>query len=278
MNKMLTEAIKEGRCSGRLWLYSNYHCNLECRYCLTESSPTVPKRSLSLEQMVALTRQAKEQGFTAIGVTGGEPFLHPEMVDALVAISQILPVTVLTNGTLFQGRLLQEMGALVCKNIFVQLSLDAPEAQQNDLFRGKNNFEKVVRAIPILIQKGIQVRISSTMQDPSREDRENLTRFLLSLGVRREDQVMREVVTRGRAAVDNIGIEAPLEQLPPELTLTAMGAFYSPFGPTYKNGRLQTDLLLTRTIDPVTTPIRALIRVLGQTSVFDGEEQPAGFV
>jgi sulfatase maturation enzyme AslB (radical SAM superfamily) len=24
---------------GRLWLYANYHCNLACRYCLTDSAP-----------------------------------------------------------------------------------------------------------------------------------------------------------------------------------------------------------------------------------------------
>lgn len=233
---------------------------------------------MSLEQMVTLAVQAKEQGFTAVGITGGEPFLLSWMVDALVQISEILPVTVLTNGTLFQGRLLEKMNHLCRENIFVQLSLDAPEPEKNDLFRGKTNFEKVVKAIPRLIEKGIQVRISSTMQEPSEEERENLTQFLISLGVKREDHVIREVVTRGRADLDNIGIQAPLEKLPPELTLTAVGAFYSPFGPTYKNQRLQTDLLLTRTIEPISTPLRSLLRALGQASMLEGDEQPSGFV
>lgn len=277
-NKDLTQAIAEERCSGRVWFYSNYHCNLECTYCLTESNPRVPKRMLSKEQMISLAKQAKEEGFTAIGITGGEPFLVPWMIDSLVGISEILPVTVLTNGTLFQGRLLQEMDVLATENISLQLSLDAPEAEANDLFRGKRNFEKVVRAIPLLIEKGIHVRISSTLQDPSAQELEALTRFLDGLGVQPEDQVVRRMVTRGRAELMELGVVAPLDRLPPELTLTAVGAFYSPMGPTYKDQRLQTDLLLTRTINPIRIPLRSLLRTLGTAASLDGGEEVSGFI
>ena len=277
-NKDLTQAIAEERCSGRVWFYSNYHCNLECSYCLTESNPRVPKRMLSKEQMISLAKQAKEEGFTAIGITGGEPFLVPWMIDSLVGISEILPVTILTNGTLFQGRLLQEMDVLATENISLQLSLDAPEAEANDLFRGKQNFEKVVRAIPLLIEKGIHVRISSTLQDPSEQELEALAQFLDGLGVQPEDQVVRRMVTRGRAELMELGVVAPLDRLPPELTLTAVGAFYSPMGPTYKDQRLQTDLLLTRTIDPIRIPLRSLLRTLGTADSLDGGEEVSGFI
>ena len=277
-NKDLTQAIAEERCSGRVWFYSNYHCNLECSYCLTESNPRVPKRMLSKEQMISLAKQAKEEGFTAIGITGGEPFLVPWMIDSLVGISEILPVTILTNGTLFQGRLLQEMDVLATENISLQLSLDAPEAEANDLFRGKQNFEKVVRAIPMLIEKGIHVRISSTLQDPSEQELEALAQFLDGLGVQPEDQVVRRMVTRGRAELMELGVVAPLDRLPPELTLTAVGAFYSPMGPTYKDQRLQTDLLLTRTIDPIRIPLRSLLRTLGTADSLDGGEEVSGFI
>ena len=277
-NKDLTQAIAEERCSGRVWFYSNYHCNLECSYCLTESNPRVPKRMLSKEQMISLAKQAKEEGFTAIGITGGEPFLVPWMIDSLVGISEILPVTILTNGTLFQGRLLQEMDVLATENISLQLSLDALEAEANDLFRGKQNFEKVVRAIPLLIEKGIHVRISSTLQDPSEQELEALAQFLDGLGVQPEDQVVRRMVTRGRAELMELGVVAPLDRLPPELTLTAVGAFYSPMGPTYKDQRLQTDLLLTRTIDPIRIPLRSLLRTLGTADSLDGGEEVSGFI
>ena len=108
----LAAAMEAGRLSSRLWLYSNYHCNLACTYCLTESSPTAPPRLLSTDRMVALARQGKELGFQSIGVTGGEPFLRPDLVSVLTAIAAELPVLVLTNGTLFNPRRVEAMKPL----------------------------------------------------------------------------------------------------------------------------------------------------------------------
>ena len=73
----IAEAVASGELPGRVWLYSNYHCNLACSYCLTESSPRSPRRQLDASTMVEVARQAADLGFTALGVTGGEPFLLP---------------------------------------------------------------------------------------------------------------------------------------------------------------------------------------------------------
>ncbi len=45
------ELISEGRLGDRLWFYTNYHCNLRCSYCLTESAPGVPRRELDAERI-----------------------------------------------------------------------------------------------------------------------------------------------------------------------------------------------------------------------------------
>ena len=47
-----------------------------------------------------------------------------------------------------------------------------------------------------------------------------------------------------------------------ELTITADGAFWGPFGPTVHDGRLDTDLLITRTTDPLHVPALALLRLV----------------
>jgi hypothetical protein len=98
------DAIREGRVGGRLWLYANYHCNLRCTYCLTESAPGVERRLLAPEAMVERTVEARELGFTAVGVTGGEPFLLDWVPELIAELAGILPVVVLSNATLFSGR------------------------------------------------------------------------------------------------------------------------------------------------------------------------------
>src|SRR5207248_7587019 len=97
----LRDAIDEGRVAERLWLYSNYHCNLACSYCLTDSAPGVPRRLLAPAQMVEAAEEASVLGFRALGVTGGEPFVVPEMPDILAELARRLPVLVLSNATLF---------------------------------------------------------------------------------------------------------------------------------------------------------------------------------
>ena len=108
-------ALLEGVIGCRLWLYSNYHCNLSCSYCLSDSSPTAPHRELPLERLVELAVEARELGFTELGITGGEPFLVPGLPEALLRITEQLPVLVLSNGTLFSDRLIDRLRPLAAR-------------------------------------------------------------------------------------------------------------------------------------------------------------------
>ena len=58
-----------------------------------------------------------------------------------------------------------------------------------------------------------------------------------------------------------------MSDLPAELTFTADGAFWSPFGPTMHHGRPDTDLLITRTTRPLSIPARALLRLVHERPV-----------
>ncbi|MBC8091631.1 MAG: hypothetical protein H7Y15_06785, partial [Pseudonocardia sp.] len=49
-------AVAEGTLPGRVWMYANYHCNIECTYCLTESGPKVTRRELGREAMLEVAR------------------------------------------------------------------------------------------------------------------------------------------------------------------------------------------------------------------------------
>jgi len=263
--------VADGAVGERVWLYSNYHCNLACAYCLTDSSPTAPRRELSADAMAAVARQAVELGFGALGVTGGEPFLRPDMPDTLAAMAVVLPTVVLTNATLFAGPRLERLRPLAGLDLTVQVSLDRAEAPANDELRAPDNYARVVEAIPRLVAMGIRVRIGTTLDpsDPvSEEESARLCALHRSLGVEDEDHVVRPVVRRGRAASNDMGVRATVADLPPELTITAEGAFWSPFAPTVSDGRLDTDLLLTRTTDPLAVPAAALARLV--------EDRPPG--
>src|SRR3984893_17912504 len=96
----------------RLWLYTNFHCNLSCDYCCVRSSPTAPRRELGLERVRRIAIEAAELGVSEIFVTGGEPFMLPDIGEILAACAAAAPITVLTNGMLFAGRQLATLRAL----------------------------------------------------------------------------------------------------------------------------------------------------------------------
>jgi len=261
---VVAQAIDSGAINGRLWFYANYHCNLQCSYCLTESGPGVPRRELAREAMLDRAREAEALGFTAFGVTGGEPFIREDMPQLVAELGRRRPTVVLSNGTLFNERRLRELEPLVDVPVHVQISLDHPDPVENDAMRGPENFRKVLDAIPRLVERGIGVRIATTLEDPDAVDpdeRERLCELHRSLGIPDEDHVVRPIINRGRAATNDLGLLAGFEQLDPELTLTADGAFYSPFGPTVRGGRLDTDLLISRATAPLQRPAEALLRI-----------------
>ena len=53
----------------RLWLYTNFDCNLRCDYCCVRSSPTAPRRELGLGRVQRIAREAAELGVKEIFVT-----------------------------------------------------------------------------------------------------------------------------------------------------------------------------------------------------------------
>ena len=162
----IADAVRDGILPGRVWLYSNYHCNLACSYCLTESSPRSDRRELTADQMIAVAEQSKELGFTALGITGGEPFLLPWLPDAVLEMVKFLPLVLLNNGTLFVGERLERAAKLAHPDIALQISLDSHLSDINDMARGPENFAKVVASVPRLIERGVRVRIATTTGGP----------------------------------------------------------------------------------------------------------------
>ncbi len=267
-NETLDAAVAEGRCGDRLWLYATYHCNLACGYCLTESMPSIAnRRTLPSETMIRVAREARELGFGAIGVTGGEIFMLRDAAETLAEIASILPTVALTNATLFTERILARIEPLAGLDIALQISLDSDEPVRNDAFRGPENFAKVERAIPALLERGISVRIATTVEEQTEDELARLCVLHRSWGIPDEDHIVRGVVRRGRAELLEMGVTPGVTDILPELTITADGAFLHPFGPTVRNGVTDLDLLVSRQVLPLERAAERFLRLVSDQPV-----------
>jgi MoaA/NifB/PqqE/SkfB family radical SAM enzyme len=265
---VIADAVAEGRMGDRLWLYATYHCNLACVYCLSESHPRIAnRRTLPRETLVRATEEAKELGFACVGLTGGEVFMLPRFAETVAELARILPTIALTNGTLFTERVLSSLEPLAEVDAALQVSLDSDRPARNDALRGPENFAKVVEAVPRLVERGIRVRIQTTVADQDEEELARLCALHRSWGVRDEDHIVRPVVRRGRAAVKEMGIEPGPFDILPELTLTTDGAFLHPFAPTVRHGITDLDGLVSRQLLPLEAPTRKLLRIVSDQPV-----------
>jgi pyruvate-formate lyase-activating enzyme/diadenosine tetraphosphatase ApaH/serine/threonine PP2A family protein phosphatase len=216
----------------RLWIYTNFHCNLACDYCVVASSPTARRRQLERERFEALVDEAVAEGFTELYLTGGEPFLHPE-IEALVRYAAArLPTVVLTNAMLFTGRRRAALAALAgLPGLVVQSSVDGSTAALHDAWRGHGSFARVLAGLAYAQELGLPLRVAMTQTPENAADVPALRAVLADLGIEGDAFAVRPLVARGFAGGETAGGMAVSDAVVvPELTITADGAHWHPIG------------------------------------------------
>jgi pyruvate-formate lyase-activating enzyme len=231
----------------RLWLYTNFDCNLRCDYCCVRSSPTTPRRELGLARVQRIAREAAELGVKEIFLTGGEPFLLKDIGEILVSCAAAAPTTVLTNGMLFTGRRVESLRELPRDRIVLQISLDSATPERHDLHRGPGTWARTREGIRRARAQGFRVRLAATVSTDA--EAEEFRQFLDKEKIEAEDRVIRRIALRGSATE---GVAVTRADLVPEVTITADGVYWHPVGAE------DADLLVTHDIFPLAESFAAV--------------------
>jgi pyruvate-formate lyase-activating enzyme len=232
----------------RLWLYTNFDCNLSCDYCCVRSSPTASRRALSLARVQRIADEAAQLRVSEIFVTGGEPFLLVDIAEILAACAVAAPTTVLTNGMLFVGRS-EALRALSRDRVTLQISLDSPTPERHDHHRGRGTWARAWAGVQLARGEGFRVRLAATVSTEA--EAEEFRRFLDAQHIADEDRVIRRIALRGFAAE---GVALARADLMPEVTITAEGVYWHPVGAE------DADLLVAREIFPLAESFAAVRR------------------
>jgi len=218
-------AERERPIGSRIWLYTNFDCNLRCDYCCVRSSPSAERRALGLATVQQIASEAPALGAEAFFVTGGEPMLLPDIGEVLAACCAALPTTLLTNGMLFTGSRLERLRSLPRDRLVLQISVDSPTPDLHDLHRGRGSWTKAMSGVRLARELGFRVRLAATVS--SDEDEAAFSAFLDREGVPEHDRVIRRVALRG---VAEGGVAVGVADLVPEVTITASGVYWHPVG------------------------------------------------
>jgi organic radical activating enzyme len=233
----------------RLWLYSNFDCNLRCDYCCVRSSPSAPRRELGLARVQKIASEAPELGVSEIFVTGGEPFLLADIGEVLKACAASAPTTVLTNGMLFTGRQLFALLSLPRDRVTIQVSLDSATPQRHDQHRGQGTWARAWVGVERARAEGFRVRLAATVSTDAEAN--EFREFLDAQRIAEEDRVIRHIALRGFASQ---GVALARPDLVPEVTITSEGVYWHPVGAE------DADFLVSREIFPLADAFAAVRR------------------
>lgn len=213
----------------RLWLYTNFDCNLACDYCCSRSSPKAPRRALGRDRVERIAAEAAALEVTELFLTGGEPFLLPDLDEIAGACAARLPTTLLTNGMLLRGRRLDLLRRMPRDGLALQISLDSPTPERHDRHRGTGTWERAVHGIRTASAEGFRVRVAATVAagESDAAETERLHVFLDELGIPAADRVIRPVAQQGFA---EDGVTVTPASVIPEMTITADGVYWHPVG------------------------------------------------
>ncbi len=210
----------------RLWIYTNYDCNLSCSYCVAGSFVGAERNGLELPQIRRLIEEAVELGMRELFLTGGEPFILRDIFDMIRYGLEHMHVTVLSNGILLKGKPLQQLGTLPFRHrLTIQISLDGSNAATHDFYRGAGSWQKAIDAIQRLLLVGVHVRLGTTQTPENSHDLNAMCQLHRSLGIPDDDHIIRPLVRRGFSTK---GMEIMLPALEPEVTVNRDGVYWHP--------------------------------------------------
>jgi hypothetical protein len=148
-----------------LWFNTGTQCNLACKNCYIESSPT--NDALIYLGLATVQAYLDEIAFEKlptreIAFTGGEPFMNRDMISMLeLSLARGFDVLVLTNAMKPMRRFEAQLLALDHKDrLTFRISLDHYTQSIHEAERGPNTWDKAIDGIRWLQTNGFRVAIA----------------------------------------------------------------------------------------------------------------------
>jgi len=169
----ISEMEARGEISPIIRLEKSYLCNFQCTHCSAEYYMDRHKekvfkiedarRTINLDDIRALSKQADDLGLARFVITGGEPLVMRDFDDVVEAIDPEKHYIITdTNGWFLDSKKAEHIKSIGVEK--VQLSLDSMIESEHDAFRNKpGSYKRVMRAIDASVDAGLNLLISTVL-------------------------------------------------------------------------------------------------------------------
>lgn len=219
---MLLSCIQED-VSKQIYLYVSNKCNLSCHHCYLEKN--IETENWDVPTIRNYISQLVDEGYNRIKITGGEPFLYAELRDLLGCIFEypFEEIQIETNGTILNEEIINTY--LTHPNVRLSISLDHYIPEVHNQFRhGTRAFEKSVRFIEYVLQRGIKTRVTTVLYRGNYKVINQIITHIYNMGAD-EHRIIFNIHPSGNAEIHK-GIELSLEECMETLDLVTQSPFF----------------------------------------------------
>ncbi len=169
---------------GTIYFYLTGDCNMACRHCWiapTFEHSDTSKKALPFELFKKIITEAKELGLNSVKLTGGEPFIHPDIIPILRYIrDERLNLTIESNGTTITPHHADLVKS--CSGAFISISIDG-SCDSHEWMRGvKGSFSRASQGVRNLVETGIHPQVIMAVAEKNRHELAELARYAAELG------------------------------------------------------------------------------------------------
>jgi len=150
-----------------LWFNTGTLCNLACTNCYIESTPTNDRLVyLSLAEVSVYLDEIRDQKLSTqeIGITGGEPFMNPEIMPIMTLILERgFRLLVLTNAMRPMMKCKDELLQLKQRhgsNMTLRVSVDHFDPALHEEERGAHSWQPMMLGLEWLAHNGFQIDVA----------------------------------------------------------------------------------------------------------------------
>ena len=155
-------------------------CNMNCRMCYVrmdreQQEAIAPLRTA--EEWLELGRTAKERGMTYLLLTGGEPFLRPDFQQIMQGLHRMgFVLSINSNGTMIDEKTVEWLKETPPIRINITL-YGASDETYGRLCQNPRGFTQVTKAIHLLKEAGILVKLNCSVTPYNADDLEQIFAF-----------------------------------------------------------------------------------------------------
>jgi MoaA/NifB/PqqE/SkfB family radical SAM enzyme len=172
-------------------LYVTDQCNLDCHYC-NEYDNGKPHPEAA--ELIRWMEKLRELGVVRIGMQGGEPLMHPDIVEIVRAAKQLgfAPVSMATNGFLLTRRMLSDLEAagLDTMNISVDRMTPIPSTRKS--------LKSVVKKLDWFADSKVRLNVSGVLFQDTLDEMNQVLQTCLDKGVSVHARVIHDDLVNDR--------------------------------------------------------------------------------